>query len=185
MLTYLDSSVLVAWVLDAGRQRAEAERIIEEIETAKINAVTSSIAIMEVIDAIRKRITEKSAYRGDPASVDMSGIKNEIEKVIKEFLDGLTSLAVQDKLVWADPDSPVKVTFEKSVDVLRAAFGKFDQTFKDFRTCYVYRGIGQYDVQHALIAKALQADTLLTFDKAFSALSSNPLFANSIVFTVR
>jgi predicted nucleic acid-binding protein len=185
MLTYLDSSILAAWVLNSDRQHAKAETIIQEIESQQMDAITSSIAIMEVIDAIRRRIAEKSAYQGDPAKQDMSNVKHEIEEAIKTFLDGLTTLAANDKLILTDPESPMKEILDEAVDLLCATFGRFEQTFKDSRTCYVYRGVGQYDVQHALIAKALKADILLTFDRAFSDLASNPIFAGIVTFTIR
>ena len=117
-LTYVDASILAAWALDTDRQHARAERIIQEIESGQIDAITSSLAVMEVIDAIRKRVTEESAYIGSPASTDMSPIRLEIERVITEFLDGMSALASQDKMIWTDPNAPMEETFQTDFDIL-------------------------------------------------------------------
>ena len=185
-LTYVEASVLTAWALDSDQQHSRAERIIQEIEAGQIDAITSTLAVMEVIDAIRKRVTERSEYIGSPTNpqTDMSPVKDEIERVITEFLDGLSALACQDKVIWTDPDSQMNQTLQKAMEILQDTFGPFDQVFKDNRTCYIYRGVGQYDVQHALIAQLFGANCLLTFDRGFSKFSIHPHFAG-ITFSMR
>ena len=89
----------------------------------------------------------------------------------------MTALALQNKIIWADPESPLKDLFEEAQNVLLATFGEFSQSFKDFKACYAYHGVGQYDVQHALIAKSLNANELLTFDRGFEDLAKDSHFA--------
>ena len=88
-------------------------------------------------------------------------------------------------MICIDPNSPMDEAFQAAMDILLGAFGCFDQDVRDCRCCYVYRGVGQYDVQHAVIAKLLGASDLLTFDKAFSTLANHADFAGKISFTVR
>jgi len=173
-LTYVETSILAAWALQkADPKHTRADIIIENIKSGKINAITSTLAVLEVIDSIRRRVAEKT----DSSSVDVDSVKKEIERLTQEFLDGLTALAVQKKIIWDDPDTPVKKHFEDTQGVLLATFGSLFPDFKDFRNCYAYRGAGQYDVQHALIAKSLDASELFTFDKGFRDLASNPEFS--------
>jgi predicted nucleic acid-binding protein len=177
-LTYVEASILAAWALEKiDPKHTRADKIIDDITSGKIDAITSTLAVMEVIDSIRRRVSEKTKWMGDPSSVDMAPVKQEIERLINDFLDGLTALAIQKRMIWIDPESPVKKHFQDAQDVLLATFGSFHSDFKDFQNCYAYRGVGQYDVQHALIAQSLSANELLTFDKGFRDLASNPKFS--------
>lgn len=186
-LTYIETSVFVAWALDFDPFHSRADKIIRDIDSGKIEAITSSLSVMEVVDAIRRRITERARYIGDPASprTNMMPVRDEIEKVVKQFLDGLTALVLQDKIVWTDPLSPMLEVFQDAVDVLLATSGAFGQTFKNAKTCYFYRGVGQYDVQHALIAKSFGATDLLSFDRGFFELAGLSDFSGIITFSVR
>jgi len=101
VLTYIETSVLVAWALDFDQFHSKAEKIIRDINSGKIVAITSSLSVMEVVDAIRKRVTERAKWVGDPASArtDMTPVREEIKKIVNQFLDGLTTLVLQDKIM--------------------------------------------------------------------------------------
>jgi predicted nucleic acid-binding protein len=186
-LTYVEASVFVAWALDFDPFHSRAEQIIRDIDSGKIAAITSSLSVMEVVDSIRRRITERAQWVGDPASprTNVKPVGDEIERVVTQFLDGLTALVLQDKIMWTDPISPMLDVFQDAVDVLLATSGGFGQRFKELKTCYFYRGVGQYDVQHALIAKSFGATNFLSFDQGFSELGSLSDFSGIITFSVR
>ena len=184
-LTYVEASVFAAWALeDIDPQHPKADKVVDEIRSGHIEAITSTLTVLEVVDAIRRRVAERSNYEKDP-SLDPTHVRNEIERVVKEFLDGLTALAVQEKIIWTDPESPIDEMFQSALSILLTTFGSLEQTFRDFRYCYDYRGVGQCDVQHSLIAKAFGADELLTFDRYFSQLGDHPDFAKAIVFKIK
>ena len=73
-LTYVEASVLAAWALEKkfDPKHSRAEKIIVDIESGSIEAITSTLAVMEVIDAIRRRVPENSEWKGDPSSTDMT-----------------------------------------------------------------------------------------------------------------
>jgi predicted nucleic acid-binding protein len=184
-LIYIEASVFAAWALeDIDPQHPKADKIVDEITSGQIEAITSTLAVMEVVDAIRRRVADRSDYVKDP-SLDPAHVRSEIERLVKEFLNGLTALAAQDKIIWKDPESEIDKMFQRALSILSATFGSLHQTWRDFRYCYDYRGVGQYDVQHALIAKSLEADGLLTFDRAFSDLANHPDFAPPFTFDIR
>jgi predicted nucleic acid-binding protein len=184
-LTYIEASVFAAWALEHyDPKHPKADKIVDEIDSGHIEAITSTLAVLEVVDAIRRRVAEGSDYTKDP-SLDPTRVKNEIERIIEEFLDGLTALAVQEKIIWADPESEIDEMFQSALSVLLTTFGSLNQTYRNFKSCYDYHGVGQCDVQHSLIAKAFGADELLTFDRAFSQLGDHPDFAKAIVFKIK
>jgi predicted nucleic acid-binding protein len=191
VLSYLDSSVLVAWALDKDPQHAKADQIIDDIRNGRIVAITSSFALMEVIDAIRKRVTQWARHAGHPRATNMNFLVTQITEVIRKFLNGVTALAAQRKLIWDDPNQTVKNVFEEALPILRNTFGSFGNASR-CKFCeqpllvpkYYYRGVGQYDVQHAILARELKADALITFDRGFTDLAGHPAFS-AVTFDVR
>jgi hypothetical protein len=53
-------------------------------------------------------------------------VRNEIERLVREFLDGLTALAVQEKIVWTDPESPIDEMFQSALRILLTTFGSLE-----------------------------------------------------------
>lgn len=191
-MAYVEASVFASWMLGTrDRHYKKAEQVIDNIKSGKLNAITSSLTVMEVIDVIRKRITQWAAYGGHPSVTNLAPLKAEIEEIIQNFINGITAEAVQGHLILKDPNKSIEEMYEEASKILYSCFGGFGNA-NDCKFCerdlpspkYFYRGVGQYDVQHAIVARDLGASTLITFDKGFNALSSYTNF-NTLKFDVR
>jgi predicted nucleic acid-binding protein len=181
-ITYLDASVIVAWALESDPKHEAAKRIKEKINRGSIIAAISTLVLMEVIDAIRKRIPEH--YKDDDSNPNVDdSLRKEIVRVEAELLDGITTLVGQNKLIWDDPKISIDKLLSEGWSLLRNSFGSLGQS-TECKACRqpllakrrYYRGIGQYDVQHAIIAREMKAKELITFDKGFQDIGTTPRF---------
>lgn len=176
-LMYLDSSILVSWILPNDRRHARALEVISSIKNGQVIGVISSLGILETIDVIRKRVAQNYPYTEPSDKMDLTPIKDAINKKIEEFLDGITILASKSQIIWNDPSLNMDKIFDEAFAVQRGSFG----TIRHATNCigceksldenkYYYFGAGQYDVQHAIIAKSLKVNMLRTFDGGFKYL---------------
>lgn len=190
ILHYLDSSVLVAYSLEFDKHYPKAKHLMEQIKLGKLHAAISTLGMMETIDAIRRKMTKNATYKGSASSTDMNWLEIEIDKKVIRFLKGIGALIDQGYLDLTDPIKPMDKVFDEAYKVLLCSFGsiKNDQGFQQNPaqpTGYYYQGIGQYDVQHAIIAKNAKASSLITFDEGFRDLAKNVRFKGKITFDIR
>lgn len=139
--------------------------------------IVSTLNILEIVEVIRKRITEKEYFVGLNQTAK-SEIKNKIDQKTKDFMKIIMELSAQNKLMLTNPAKSVNEYFEDTFRLFAAYFGNVDKS--DF--CFIcnhnipdryrYVGMGHYDLQHALNAKECMADEIATFDKGFSQLNS-------------
>lgn len=130
-------------------------------------------------------------YKGSSREVDLALLKKEIDDRILKFLDALSALVARDKLIWEDPRRSMEKVFAETLNILKEAFGSFGDAY-ECKFCnrtlpspnYYYRGVGQYDIQHAIIAREMKASKLITFDRGFDVLSKHNFFP-TIIFDIR
>jgi len=145
---------------------------MDRIEKSDDTVIISTLVILEIIEVIRKRITEKEGYVGltEPAK---RRIRTKIENKTREFIDKMTKLAHTGKAILADPDKSVKDYLQNTLNLCFTCFGDIDH----FGYCFIckrqtpmryrYRGLGYYDLQHAINARECSAEEIMSFDKAF------------------
>ena len=186
-LVYFDSSIWLSYLLQ-DKQYLKAERSLKRIEQGNDIALISSLVLLEIIEVFRKRITENEAYVGLTTEAKQK-IKTKVEEKTRELIDKVTKLAQQKKARIIDPDKLLHNYFEETLRLINPNFGEiieFNYCFicnrpTDMR--YKYRGLGYYDVQHAINARDCCAKEIVSLDKAFSLLQNIPEF-NSLKVTV-
>ena len=182
-LAYLDSSILVSWALHDSLF-PKSKQLLDEISSGKTTGVVSTLAVSETIDVIRKRTTESMPHSGDTRA-DITRLQLIIRQKVTDFVNGLTALSVQKKLIWDDPLQTIDNLLSEMYDVLSACKGNFGSR-ENCSRCrqpldrpqYKLSIAGQYDVQHAIMARLLSADRLKTLDYGFRELASFPNFSS-------
>ena len=123
---------------------------------------------MEIIGVIRKRVVEKAIY-GELSAQRKEEIRNTAETLSKEFIDKITKLAEQKRILLVNPDRILSSYLEDTIGYLQNYFGSIDESHEQPQMFH-YKGLGHYDIQHAINARDCSADELISFDKAFSDL---------------
>jgi len=185
-LIYLEPSVWIAYLREEmSHNRFDiAEHYINEINEGRAIGVVSSLTMLEVIDVIRKRVTEShSCMRVDRVSEEKS-IRAEVNQMTRDFVDMITGLAKQNKVILDDPDISLP-DYMKNINQCRDKIEGILQISIDYkcRKCgqkcnprYNAKMIGHYDFQHAMNAALLNAMKFVTFDEAVPKLKSIPIF---------
>jgi predicted nucleic acid-binding protein len=188
-IKYLDSSVLVAYQLGpTDRYYKDAKRIIEdEITNKRLTGLISMLTLMEVIDVLRRRVTERTNKATldplDDASKNQY-LKGESETKIKNLIQVLTQMEKQGLILFGD-FTPVDLRqiMKDTYDCTRGYFGAAKKYYK-CQICrssfehYSYRGLGWIDMLHAFLALGFFADGLITADESFADLSTDPRFSS-------
>jgi hypothetical protein len=138
---------------------------------------------LEVIGALRKRIVRKETFVGSLDPHIKTNIRNKIKQKITEFLTGIGNLAKDGKVLLADPDIHLR-------NYLRNVLGSFTRYRGDLIDVpskkpdrYDYKGLGHWDLQHAMNAKDLNANELVSCDEDFDDLQRLSRFT-SITVTI-
>jgi predicted nucleic acid-binding protein len=175
---YLDANILLA--ISAGStkepdQYRMAVGILDEIKEGKIVGVISSLTLMEVIAVLR---TQKGREKHN-----LKGLSD--EKRLEFVLNG--SKSMYDKLMGELLQLPgIKFELGKHTDLNKLMNSAFDilQRIKGKVRFYTrcskcgsrdvsytaFKGMGSDDMIHALLAKDVGCDYLITFDKDFEDL---------------
>lgn len=186
-LVYFDSSIWLSYLLQ-DRHYLDAEKSLKRIEEGDDIALISSLIMLEIIEVIRKRITENESYVGLTADVKQK-IKTSIDEKTREFIDKVTKLVAQGKAEIRNPEEPLEGYLKETLALFSPNFGEiseFDYCFicnRKTNMRYRYRGLGHYDMQHAMNAKDCHAKEIVSVDKAFSQLRNIQEF-NSLKVTV-
>lgn len=182
-LVYFDSSIWISHFLQESlNDRAQTvQQLIEQIENDNEVILVSYLVLLEVLEVMRKRITEKEPY----TTLDddkKKEIKDKVQKKTDLFLESLSQLVKDHKVAIVNSQEPVDKWFKTTYSILRASFGDISAPNyssnggKKKSPKYHYKGAGHYDIQHALTAKEFSAKDLHTFDQRFADLENYPDF---------
>lgn len=181
-LVYFDSSVWLSYLLQ-DKHHSKAEKSLKRIEEGNDTALVSTLVLLEIIEVIRKRIPENEVYTGLTSSA-VKNIKTKIDEKTREFVDKLTKLSEQKKVKVVDPNKLLDSYFKETLSLLSPNFGEiteFDYCFvcdRNTKMRYKYRGLGHYDLQHAINARDCCAKEIVSVDKGFSQLRNIPEFGS-------
>lgn len=164
---YLDTSVLIPIYIQHEPDYSKSKKVIDECNNRKIQGIISNLVLAEFTDVIRKRCLERQSNIG-PAEMVSSIISNAIKETVQDTTIKVTRLIDRGILQVCDPVIPAG--FLKHVyDVGKKVAGIVkDNT--NTNNSYSLTIVGQNDIQHALIAKMLKVDKLITFDTGFADL---------------
>jgi predicted nucleic acid-binding protein len=152
--------------------------------------IVSTLNLLEVIEVIRKRITEDTKFTGI-AEVYKQVIASKISTTSRLFIQKILDLAQQDRLLIIDPSTELHDYLTSTLQLFIVNFGVIDKSDycfvcdKQTRPRYRYIGVGPHDIQHILNAKKCSANEFVTFDKGFLRLKT--LFGgnNELTITVQ
>ena len=125
----------------------------------------SSLVLMEIIVVIRKRIIESTPY-SKLNKARQTEIREVVDAKTTSFIDMITSLADQKKVIIVNPKLMLTDYLEDCFFYLRKYFGRVVESRLPSRTLR-YKGLGHYDIQHAMNARYCNANELISFDRAF------------------
>lgn len=165
---YLDTSVLIPIYIQHEPDYNKFKKVIDECENRKIQGIVSNLVLAEFTDVIRKRCLEHQSNIGPAEMVSTSIISNTIKTTVQDTTIKVTRLIDSGILQVCDPVIPAG--FLKHVyDVGKKVTGVVKDN-KNTNNSYSLTIVGQNDIQHALIAKMLKVDKLITFDTGFADL---------------
>lgn len=181
---YFDSSIWIAYAMGPiDRNFSFAEDLIKKMDGGEFKVYLSTLVMMEVLDVIRKKTAQFETWRGGLDSTKEANLIEKIKKKVKDFIDAVTIWESQNKIILADPDEDVEDFWKEALNQIKNYWGSLKEDWK-CRSCrksltppkYSYRGLGQWDFQHAMTAKGLNALVLYSTDKDFSHLNGNQNF---------
>lgn len=165
-----------------------AKQIFEaEIGGKKAVGLISMLSLMEIIDVMRKRITERTnkvTLDGMDESTRNYFVKGETDKQIKILIASLTSMEKQKLIAFADFTA---IDLKKVMDDVYSYSKNYFGQVRKFYQCSIcrkpyesfsYKGLGWIDIMHSYLALGLCADELVTGDKSFSILRTDAKFSS-------
>lgn len=178
---YFDSSIWVSHILQEKRNnRAQTvQQLLDRIEKDEEVILVSHLVLLEVLEVIRKRITEREPYT-EFNDEKKKEIMDKIQKKTNVFLRSLSQLIKEHKVALIDSQEPVDKWFKRTYSIYISSSG--DISARNYppdrggNPALRYRGVGHYDIQHALTAKEFSARALYTFDRGFSRLDNDRAF---------
>jgi hypothetical protein len=187
-IKYLDSSIIVSYALGpTDRFYTHAKQIIEnDILKKQTIGLVSMLTLLECIDVIRYRIAERTS-KAFLDSMDENArtpyIKTECDRKIKNLINVLTQMENQGHVMFADfTPLDLKQIMTDVYDYSKAYFVMITKYLR-CKICrnlfehYTYKGLGWIDLLHAFLALELFADGVITADKSFGDILSDPRFA--------
>lgn len=180
---YFDSSIWISYFLkeEQNNRVQTVQQLIDQIEEADEVILVSHLVLLEVLEVIRKRITEQEPY----TNLDRTRkeeIKDKVQEKTHLFIKSLSQLMKEHKVALISPQEPVETWFNRTYSIFTSSFGDVStrnycyDCKRNIPPKYRYRGVGHYDIQHALTAKEFSARDLYTFDRGFAELKNNPEF---------
>ncbi len=188
-ILYLDSSVIISYQRGpSDHAYVSAKRIFEEeIGGKKAIGLVSLLALMEIVDVIRKRVTERTNKQTLNSMDDQTRafyIKSESDKQIKILINALTSMEKQGFINFADfTPLDLKKIMDNVYNYSKNYFGEV-RKFNQCSFCrrpyenFGYKGLGWIDLMHSFLAVGLCADKIITADKSFSNLRLDTKFSS-------
>lgn len=178
---YLDANILLAKVAGPEKDPYQfplAERIFNQIKNGEIQAVISSLTLMEVLAVLRtQKGREKHKLDGLTPDKQIEYVHNESKSMYDSIIRELLQLVNVKFELSGRTD--MKKLFDIGFDIMLETKGKV-KFYKNCKRCdsknvlYTsYKSLGSDDIIHALFAKDVGCDLFLTFDSDFEELKGN------------
>ncbi len=182
-LVYFDSCMWISHFLQENlNERAQTvQQLIEQIENDGEVILVSYLVLLEVLEVMRKRIAERESYTNFDDDKKKE-IKDKVQEKADIFLESISQLAKDRKVAFINSQEPLDKWLKTTYSIFKVSFGDVSTPNyissggkKNSPKCH-YKGVGHYDIQHALTAKEFFAKDLHTFDQGFAELEDYPDF---------
>jgi hypothetical protein len=163
---------------------------IDRLNSGKDVAAVSYLVLLEVIEVIRNKVIQREHFNGVD-QIEIDRIKEKANLKVKEFIDYITQLSTEGKVQILNSKVPFEEHLERSIKELRS----IDFRIYNYHKCkickqpidpvYAFKGLGQTDIQHAIIAKNIQCDEIVSADQWFNTLKGKKEFADIKITTIK
>jgi predicted nucleic acid-binding protein len=178
----LDANILLA--KSAGpekepRQFPQAEEIFNKIKNREIEAVISPLTLMEVKNALRiNKGKEKEILSGMDKQERLDYVLRESERSYNDLLGELIQMG--DSVIFKTKKNiDMNKLLEDAMEIAMGVKGKV-KIHRDCKKCgsenvsyTTFKSLGTDDAFHALLAKEMDCDQLLTFDGDFNEIKGH------------
>lgn len=188
---YLDANILIAYVFGQEkepRQFWKSQAIFEDIKQGKITGIISTLTLMEIMGVFRSiKGSELSSLRGLSDRAQLEYVLQESKSMYDIIIHELLQMP---NLVF---EKGKQTNLQNTLTDAFAILEKIRGVVKIYDSCAkcgsdhpvsVHKAVAMVDILHALIAKDVGCDVIITFDKGFNELKSHEKF-DSIEFDVR
>ena len=188
MLVYLDTSVWAAVTIPNDWHMERGKKVIEKVLSFEDNRIlVSSLVLLELGGVVRQRLIdhENGNVKNEYISNEERAVKERIVEATTRIMDGFTAqlsdLATAGKVIVDDPKLDYKSFISNVTNLFLSILSDPDGLTvrpgdQNSKKSYSIKSAGHWDVQHALIAKQLMADEIVSFDKDFKQLSESREF---------
>ena len=166
---YFDSSMIVALALLIDLHHEGAVRTYTALLEGGYRLVTSRLAVMEAVGAVRKKITVLHRHRSG-SEEERAGADAEAAGAVEGMLRFITKLVDDGVLKIAEPvgwSPDFALLYGKVIE--HAGYAVHSGRSRMYR----YRGVGSCDWLHFLLARDLGASVICTADAAFADIEGN------------
>ena len=164
-IVYLDSSMLVAMSMESGDpHHVGAAGACAAAWRSGYRVVTSMLAILEAVGAIRRRVTASHRFRSGS-----EGKREEVDRAVRQAVTDLFRLAVrlkrQNRLAIVEMEG-----WSPDFAVIRTKMLEHagHTVFHSKGNAYRHRGLGLHDWLHIAFARDVNAAVICTADNAFA-----------------
>lgn len=188
-IAYLDAGIWIAYGL--GRNdpfyNSAKELLEERLGRDRFVCIVSLLSILESIDTIRRRITERLEYRFLDSlhkNACRDYIKRNTDEKIRDLVIFLTNNEREMKMIFADFERvDLNKIANETYDFEKEYFGiirKYDtcsrcgQEFPNFS----YRGLGFIDVLHLKLAINYHCNRFITTDQYYNHVIDDPEYSS-------
>ena len=172
---YFDANVWVAYIRnESDLNYTFANNLIDKVYKGKKVVYVSDLVVLETISALRRKISSKIKI----STESDSEVEKKICEIVDTYLAMLKKLESEGTVIRKNP-SYVSKLYETALHYLIDYFGSIEKHGKYYR----YKGLNHWDIQHALIARSLGAETFYTTDSGFEELKKLQTF-NSMKFVI-
>ena len=161
---YIDSGVMVALSIAGDAHHDDAVGACTAMEQGKCHMITSSLAVMEAVAAVRKRIT-MSHKRRSGSEDERADVDAHASRAAAGMLNLVSGMARQGflRIVELDDRSPDLYLLHGKA-LARAGRAVYGGKSRFYR----YRGVGSCDWLHFAFARDAGASVICTTDAAFA-----------------
>ena len=134
----------------------------------------SDLVVLETISALRRKISSKIKI----STKSDSEVEQKVNEITHAYIATLEGFEKEGNIIRKNP-SYVSKLYETTLNYLIDYFGSIEKQGRHYR----YKGLNHWDIQHALIARSLGAETFYTTDSGFEDLKKLQMF-NPMKFVI-
>jgi predicted nucleic acid-binding protein len=177
---YIDTNILIAYVSGPNKepdQFPKAERVFNEIKQGKFIGVISTLALIEIKGVLRAILgADRAQLQSIPEKKQADYVKAKATEIFQALVSELL------RLPNIKFEKGRQTNFQSILDSANDIMDDIKGTVRFYCTCgncgapyknSKHKQILAADILHALLAKDTACDSLITFDKGFSALIGN------------